>query len=278
MSIISVDDVKTELCVVTTSDMTPYLQYLGATEEARNAAIEANIERAIAQAERELKSDIRTKVIKCYPDSSLVKGWEEDADYQIEEEPYDFYKTDYQAFGWLTLRRRPVQSVERVILRYGVNLEILEYPAEWIRVQRKFGRLQILPTAGAWGQAGPLMSAGGYFLLPMMMGWVRDVVPQLICVDYTTGIENCESDPEFAELRHMITKLAAEECLLQMGRGYKAGLGGYSIGEDGASESIQLTRGGGVLFGGEIQIIQQDWQRFVKSWFETQMPIQFTAL
>jgi hypothetical protein len=255
----------------TANDLTPFLAYLGGADEV-NAALQNAINWAVSRAERELKSDLYPKVIKTYPDAGLVKG----EDYDIEEDPYDFFRTDYMSFGYLVLRHRPVISVEKVELRYGHSLQILTYPNDWVRLNRKFGRLSVLPTIGAFGVSGPLMLASGYFFLPIMMGWAKDIVPQLICVDYTAGID--ATDPQYAELRHLLAKLAAEEILRMVGTVYKSGLAGYSVGEDGASESVSLTRGAGVLFQPEINLIEQDWQRFVARWFESQMPVQFTAL
>jgi len=269
--LVAVDDVKAELVMNTTNEFTSFMAVMG-NQSQQEEAIQNAINWSVSRAERELKSDLRKKVIKCYPAANLVKG----VDYDVDEDPYDFFHTDYQSFGYMVLRHRPVQSIQKVDLRYGPAFEILTYPMDWIRCNRKFGRLSVLPTASAFGAIGPIVLASGYFFLPMMLGWVRDIVPQMICVDYTSGVD--ATDPEFAELRHQVARLATAEIFRIIGRAYKPGIGSYSVGEDGASESVSLTRGAGVLFQSEIALIEQDWARFVARWFESQMPIQFQVI
>jgi hypothetical protein len=231
----------------------------------------------IARIERELKDfSLSPKVIK----SSIVNGiqradgtWAVDpepaaiAAADIFEDPYDYDVKDYVNWGFLILRRKPVISVERVRLIYPTGQEIISYPREWIKVYAKFGQIQIVPMAGSFQ---PLIGQGSMYL-PLMSGSLQSNVPQLIHVDYTTGLTTMPDD-----LKDAIYKMSALEILKIGGQGKAPGIAAMSTGADGLSESTTLTQSANSqMFGPLIKQYEDDVKAFIKSYTETNRGIDF---
>ena len=252
-----------------------YLELFG-DQDAQNAAIDEAIAAADARVMRELHLTLGTSVIKAWPDAG--------AEYDVEEEPYDFHREQYRRYGFLQLRRKPVVSVERVRLMFGPSNTVITYPSEWVRLNKLAGHLSIVPTPGtAW--QGLILQSGAYYL-PYISGgtWLQDSVPQMIAVDYTAGLGDAgeagaDADPRFADLRHQRARLAAREVLMDLSNAVAPGISSKSISEDGASESVSYARASGKpLFGAQIDQIEADWLSFRKSWEGTMQGISFTVV
>jgi len=239
-------------------DAAPYMTRLGTTETAINQKLATSIAQARARVQRELHLTLDTTVIKSNPDAGVQ--------FDVEEEPYDYFTSDYRHFGWLKLRRRPVQSVERVRLMLGPQMTIFTYPREWIRVRHKQAHIQIVPTPGAAFQN--LVMANGLYYLPYLSAApIFNEYPQLIAVDYTAGIGDALASDEYADLALQIARLAAREVLLRLDNAVSPGVQSRSISEDGASESTSYARGQTkTLFGAHIDQIEADWERFKLMW------------
>lgn len=252
--------------------------WLGGSTADQDALITRFIRAAQARMERDLRIRYDTQVIKVKPEPGAV--------YDIEEDPYDFWLEDYYNHGFIKLRRGPVISVQRVRLMYGDQTEIITYPNSWIRLDRKNGTIQILPTPGSgWG--GLVLASGGYFL-PLLTGtWLRRNVPQLICPDYTVGalasVEGGAEKPLFPEYwweEHSLqcASLAAAQVLVELSDVYKPGLVGESISAEGLSESTQFTRGAGLRYQAKIAEYEQRYQRFVRDNAGHTAPILITVV
>lgn len=245
---------------------------------AQNTAIDHAITDANARVRRELHVELGTVRVVSWPEASKVEG----TDYDVTEEPYDYSSSQYRAWGFLRLRRRPVQSIERVRIMLGPTNTVLTYPSEWIRLNKKPGQLSIVPTPGA-GWSGMVLQNGQYFLPLLSHGMLSDNVPHVIAVDYTAGLGNAlsydeDADANYADLRHQCARLAAQELLVDFSNMVAPGIQSTSISEDGASESITYRRGNNVMFGDLIARIETDWERFKAEWRGTETGIAFTVL
>lgn len=235
---------------------------------------DGQIQSYLQVAQNSLETDLNIH----YDSQSVGCSWSDDT-FDMTEDPYDFYASQYSSFGFLVLRRRPVQSVERVRLMYSAQNHIITYPASWIRVDRKMGRLSIVPTPGT-GLEGLVMINGSYWLPTMAGLWLKDMMPQLIAVDYTVGLSDSEiAGAHYKEHAHHITRLALRECLVELSDVYKAGMASESVSEDGLSETTQWTRSGGRLkYGDKIAQVDTDYQRFVKEHQHYDSPFLFTVV
>lgn len=246
----------------------------------QDAVIEKYIIAMQVQMEEELHCKYDTEVIK----SRVPDGTEQENDalpvgYTRWEDAYDFNASDYRRFGFLTLRRRPVLSVENVSLRYGPLANLIDFPAAWYRVNRKSGQLSIMPTPGAaW--TGTQLSSGIYLLPSILGGWITDTVPQLLMVDYTVGIGEVPTGSTTGWEPHAmhLARLAARPILTQFSDLIKPGLTGESIAEDGLSQSRQFTRGGTLKYAAMINQFREDYEEFKMNHRYVSAPFMFTTV
>lgn len=240
---------------------------------AQDAAIDSAIADADARIRRELMIEMGTVRVASWPDDDMVLG----TDYDVEEEPYDFTSAQFRRWGFVRLRRRPVQSVQRVRLMLGRHNTILTYPQQWIRINKRSGHLSIVPTPGA-GWSGLVLQGGTYFIPYYSSGWMGDNIPQVIAVDYTAGLGGDYAKDEYADLRHQRARLAAAELLQYLAHAKHPGVQSISISEDGASESVSYTRGGKPMFQDFIDAVEAEWRQFKQSVEGTETGIGFTVL
>lgn len=141
---------------------------------------------------------------------------------------------DYDPMGWtmdnwghLLLRQRPVLSIQSVKFTYpNPGSDVLTVPESWLRLDKKFGQLQFVPSGTLMG-LGPLTS---YLMQAMASG---RTIPQMIKVRYTAGLENAARDyPDLIALvkRMAILRILKSAFLPQSG----------SISADGLSQSTSV--------------------------------------
>lgn len=240
-------------------------------ESNQNQAIDEALDAADARMKREIHVTLKTLRVVSNPDPDAVAG----IDYDVEEEPYDYHRSQYGQFGYLRLNRQPVISIQRVRMMFGRDNKLVEYPLQWIRLNKKAGQISIMPTPG-FGWSGAVLQTGQYLLPQLTSGWIRDDVPQVLSVDYTAGLgDRLYGDDEMADLRMMRYRLAAQEVLKDLAPMVAGGGVSKSISEDGASESTSYGR---MAFSGTIDQIETDWKQFKQSWRDTQAGIRFVAV
>jgi hypothetical protein len=138
--------------------------------------------------------------------------------------PPDFFSS--QVWGTLKLRVCPVIAVESIRLIYpSMAQTIFEIPANWIRLDNKYGQIQIVPGLGSIN--APL----SIFSIQAVTAGVR--VPHMIRVRYTAGING--KSPEYADLVDLVKQMA----LLRILQGAFVP-GSSSISADGLSQSMSL--------------------------------------
>lgn len=144
--------------------------------------------------------------------------WVEEPGYDMEPE---FFQGD--RWGYLLTRHKPIISVERMSFVYPLPMsDIFDVPADWIRVDKKYGHIRLVPGTQAF--AAPLSA-----WIMRVMGGGR-TIPHMIQLRYTAGIHNAAS--RFPALRDLIKRLTTIRILQT--RFFPAST---SISADGLSES-----------------------------------------
>lgn len=123
----------------------------------------------------------------------------------IEEEPGYDYEMDLftgAAWGFLQLRQRPIIAIIRMYFAYPATAgSIFDIPLDWIRPDKKYGRINIVPTSGT--AALPLNS----FLFSVLGGGRN--VPLMVKVLYTAGLANAAlTHPDLLDLLKYMTVLS----------------------------------------------------------------------
>ncbi|MEA3400816.1 MAG: hypothetical protein U9R79_06155 [Armatimonadota bacterium] len=166
--------------------------------------IDENIGAAQSHFERELEMCLERTVIKQDPDEGEVEG----VDYDLHEPPLDFERHSFRRLPRFRMRRRPIISVDRMVMRFAEHSSIPTFtvPEFWMRIQHNLGIVSIFPVPGA----GMVLTQEGFPFLPLLLeGAPWPVIPQLIRVNYTAGYQSPATDPELRDLRRHLAADAA---------------------------------------------------------------------
>lgn len=144
----------------------------------------------------------------------------------IEEPGYDmepsFFRGD--SWGFMQLRHRPVIAVTSVRFIYPSPFNgLFDVPADWVRIDKKYGHLRLVPTSQAFAAPLPM------FIMQALTGgrtW-----PHFIHVRYQAGLNTAEH-PDIVDLVKKVAVLNVVDDL------YLPQSGSESI--DGMSENFSL--------------------------------------
>ena len=196
-------------------------------------AIAALVADAIRDVEQETQLRIRQVQIVNQPSDGAVTGtW----DYpQEDEDPYTYFPDDYSRYFETSLKLTPVQSVQRVRVRFG-NLNMLTLPQSWYGINAASGKLYILPTAG---QA---LTGDAFAGLALVQELNSNRLPLGLYIDYRAGLPlDWATMPRWATLRRLLEMWCARMVLEDISELADAGLNGVSVGGPG-SESFSYSR------------------------------------
>lgn len=147
--------------------------------------------------------------------------WVEEPGYDLEP---DFFQGD--SWGYLVTRHHPLIAVHSIRFIYPQPLPaVWEVPASWIRLDRKYGHIRLVPGTQAF--AAPLSA-----WVMQVMGGGRSV-PHMIQVRYRAGLENAARDyPDLLDLvqKSAVLRMLEDAFLPQSG----------SISADGLSRSTSI--------------------------------------
>lgn len=151
-------------------------------------------------------------------------------------EDLDYRAEDYDAWMFLQLRHKPISPNPediKVEVQYIKDQVLIELPKAWYRIYSEPGHIQMTPTTGTFGQF--FVSQTGV-ILPGVWGSKKDY-PSLYKVTYLAGFEQNKIP---AIINQWIGYATAAEALRQLADVVLGapGLGGYSIGLDGLSQSL----------------------------------------
>ena len=147
----------------------------------------------------------------------------------VTEAPYDYDPHGWtsDAWGYIVTRRSPLIRVDSVRFTYpNPSSDILTIPAEWIRLDKKYGHVRFVPT-GAMMALGPMTT---YMMTAIASG---RIIPNMIHIRYVAGLENPVRDfPDLVKLvkRMAILSILKNAFLPQSG----------SISADGLSQSVSV--------------------------------------
>lgn len=137
--------------------------------------------------------------------------------------PPDFFSVA-SGFGTLQLRQRPVIAIASIRFIYpSIAASVWDVPANWIRVDHKYGQVKIIPGAGALN--APL----SIFTMQAMGAGYN--VPHMIRVRYAAGLANHAT--EYEDVLDLVKRMA----MLGILRDAFVAQSG-SISADGLSQSL----------------------------------------
>lgn len=156
---------------------------------------------------------------------------------QIIEESFDYYRDDYQYWGFMPVSY-PCRKPFRLIGLLG-DVEQIEFPSNWLSVKRTndgigFARdIKLVPTAGTTVNQSTVYSG----ITPNVGWWGQRSIPNYWTAIYCTSLDRIPED-----ILDAIGKLAAINVFHQLGDIILgAGIASQSIGIDGLSQSIATT-------------------------------------
>jgi hypothetical protein len=154
---------------------------------------------------------------------------------EIVDERHDYYAEDYQNWAWLHLKRYPLVQVTSVKGRFPQNQVAVDFPSEWIVVDRMAGHLQMIPTGGTISQ---FMIGSSSLFLPLIQR--GSYIPQFWSVDYLAGFPEGQIPMDINDAAAKIACMSVCSILGDLLGG--VGVLGGSIGLDGLSQFISMTK------------------------------------
>jgi len=150
-------------------------------------------------------------------------------------EKHDYYRNDYQAFTIVQLENYPLISVEDFNVDYPSGQNVINFPDEWLRLDKTHGLVRIVPTAGTLSQI--LIGQGGSYL-PMIYSGM-DYLPDLFSIDYTAGFEDCQIPQNLLDIIGKTASLGPFNIFGDLIAG--AGIATLSVSIDGLSQNVGTT-------------------------------------
>ena len=184
---------------------------------------------AEAEASRRLRVPfVPTEVVPHGTDPAVTAAFDAADTPWVEEPPYDMTPGQYTGdkWGYVVTRQRPIIAVHSVSYHYPVpNNLVWTMPENWIRVDKKYGHIQFVPTGTP--VTAPLSA---YVLGAMAHG---RTIPQMIHIRYRAGLEDALS--KYPDLGDLIRKMT----VLRIMQGWFLPQSG-SISADGLSQSFSV--------------------------------------
>jgi hypothetical protein len=258
--IITTNQIKAQL-----GGVAPYVAILDAQlEGAVSAQLYLDAANAAQQRfERDLQAAFnKTRVIqRPIGSASLDDG----SSYDVWEAPLDYVvgMISRQTLPRWELRRRPVISVDRMVLQFDDELQVLDIPREWFRCQQELGVVSVMPV----GPAAAIAHQSGAWFLPLIdTGWPWPVIPQFVCIDYTCGYETPQTDYRLSEMRMYMAKLAAGHVLEAI-----QGMVPSSVSTDGFSQSFDAV-------GQRLQRLNTEVEQFITGYQREFRPARMVVI
>jgi hypothetical protein len=164
----------------------------------------------------------------------------------------DYVQREIDQYYFVNLNKRPVQSVQSFRLHVPGASPVI-FPKPWIEVQEAQGVVEIVPQTAI--AMTPTLSFTTYYS-QLFLTATRRRLPNALEIDYMAGFAPGQVPGDILEL---VGKQAAIHPLRTAGNLLLgAGVAGQSIGIDGLSQSVSLTKQGNGAFAAMVQDFQQD--------------------
>lgn len=149
-----------------------------------------------------------------------------------EKQPFD--RQEYESFGYMRTKRRPVASVEELAIVPPSGTNIYNVPLEWVETAYlPNGQINLIPLGNAIAYGTPANVGSGGALFLNVLG-SQPWIPAFWQLTYTAGFVDGALPKVVNEL---IGCIAAMEVLSQLGPTW-ARMQSHSLGIDGLSQSI----------------------------------------
>lgn len=149
-----------------------------------------------------------------------------------EEPPYDYDPEFFQneRWGYIVTRQNPVLEVKYIKFAYPAPTNaIYEIPQEWIRLDKKYGHIRLVPASQA------ITIPLGAFLMQALGGGRS--IPHMIRVRYTTGLGKTVEDVK-AKWPDLVDVIKRQAVLGIVKDSFPPSSG--SISADGLSQSLSV--------------------------------------
>lgn len=250
MAIITTADIKRRLI-----GLKPYLDQADALLPGIEGLLEQNLAASTARFERELQTCFEPTVIH----QDIAEGEVQGVDYDLREPALDWERRGAVALLQVKLLRRPVLSIESIMLKLSDEYPLFTFPPAWYKshVQFNLGVVSIVPVP--IGDA--MLSGTGQVMYTWLTGRMPyPIMPQLLRVNYTAGYRDGATDPQLAELRRHLANDAALNTLRDLRDMIPS-----SVSLDGASQSFDTVHQ-------RLEERQAEIDAFLKAWRERYTP------
>lgn len=163
-------------------------------------------------------------------------------------ERQDYHVQDLKAHLFLMLDYYPVLAIESFRVKYQAQTTLIDYPLEWLRLDRDVGHLQVVPTSGNLSQV--LMNQDGLVLSSFV---ARQYYPSLYEVAYSAGFAEGRVPRDILDVIGMLASLGPLGIFGDLITG--AGIGNLSLSMDGFSQSVTTTQS--AMYGGYGSRVKQ---------------------
>lgn len=150
-------------------------------------------------------------------------------------ELHDYYMQDWKEFNFLQLDQYPVIEVSQFRAQYPSGQAIVQFPTEWLRVDKEVGHMRMVPTAGTLSEI--MIGMGGH-LVPMVFQGLP-TLPHLFEVTYTAGFEDGKIPRDIVDVIGMFASVGPFNIFGDLIAG--AGIATISLSLDGLSQNIGTT-------------------------------------
>lgn len=146
----------------------------------------------------------------------------------IEEPGYDHEGSSMWGANWglIELRQRPIIQIHEVRFAYpSPNSTLFVVPSEWLRLDKKYGKLQMVPV----------QSAGAFTMSSLVLSSLNAglTIPLAIQIRYKAGLQNVARD--YPDILNIIKRFAVLDVLDDQ---FISGSGSTSV--DGLSQSADF--------------------------------------
>lgn len=152
-------------------------------------------------------------------------------------ETHDYRADEYEAWGFIQLKRKPVISVDSVQFRIEKDAAFMDVPDSWIRLENHPGQLQISPTSGGLSS----INIGQGTFLPRLLISTPDW-PAFFRITYTAGFEHGKMPAAISNLAGLLASIQALLVAGDLILG--AGINSESLSIDGLAQSVGSTASG----------------------------------
>jgi hypothetical protein len=235
----------------------------------RALAIRFQQTRVFSSPEKRLTSpDVAIKIESFSTTAAPTEGWGPD----LAEPAYDYPVNlwDYERWGMLQLRHRPVRAITQVVFTWAGSQRVWKVPADWIQADLKSGTINITPTTGF--QA--MLSFNAYILSVVAGG---RGLPHSILIDYEVGFTPDELAWHHQDLLLGVRLLT----LLQLGGIASVAASGGQMSGALSIDGLSHSRGWGGKYGaysGAITLAIEQEAQIRESWRRQEKGIPMAML